>query len=369
MVDYWRARPVVKGTERPITVPTARNHIKQMLEFLRWLHKNSDYEWRKPEDFDDLVVSVKSSLREKAAKVSPVAVDTYQLEELCLLYKYATPLERLFLLLGMNCGFGQAEIATLLAKEADLFKRHAHETLLGFVSTEKDSFIRKIRPKTEVYGEWILWPETVEALQWAIRRRQRQVLVTRGPNKGKDIRMKPDSLLVLSEDGTPLVKQTASGNRASRIASVWNGDLTPRIRKSKADFRSLSFNKVRKTAGNMIRDLSNGEIAGVFLCHGEPVRSDTLLDIYTNRPFAKVFKAIGLARERLQPVFEFRAEWPEERKKGGLNIHLAKVEQIRSLHEKGMGAVAIARQVGVHRMTVYRHLRNCPCPGGEEKGT
>ena len=369
MVDYWRARPVVKGTNTPITVRTAQNHIKQIREFFRWLHKNSDYEWRKPEDFDDLVVSVKSNLREKAAKVSPVAVDTYQLDELTVLYKYATPLERLFFLLGLNCGFGQAEIATVLVKEVDLLKRHTHEMLLGFVSTEKDSFIKKIRPKTEVYGEWLLWHETVEALQWAIRRRQGQTVVTRGANKGRDIPLSPDSLLILSEDGTPLVKQTAKGNRASRIANLWIADLTRRIRKSKTEFRSLSFNKVRKTAGNMIRDLSDGEVAGVFLCHGEPVRSDTLIDIYTNRPFAKVFRAIRLARERLQPVFEFHAEWPDERKKGGLNISLAKVEQIQRLHAAGVRVEEIAQQVGVHRMTVYRHLKNCISPPQNTDGS
>jgi len=95
----------------------------------------------------------------------------------------------------------------------------------------------------------------------------------------------------------------------------------------------------------------------VFLCHGEPVRTDSLIDIYTNRPFAKVFKAIRLARERLQPVFEFRPEWPEERKKGGANISLAKIEQIHRLHEAGAGAGQIAEKVGVHRMTVYRHIK------------
>lgn len=368
MVDYWRARPVVKGTNRPITVRTAQNHIKQIKEFFRWLHKNSDYGWRKPEDFDDLVVSVKSNLREKAAKVSPVAVDTYGLDELCVLYKYATPLERLFFILGLNCGFGQAEIATVLVKEVELLKRHSHETLLGFVSTEKDSFIKKIRPKTEVYGEWLLWPETVDALHWAARRRQGQTVVTRGGNKGKDIRVSPDSLLILSEDGTSLVKQTASGNRASRIANLWNADLTRRIRKDKTGFRVLSFNKIRKTAGNMIRDLSDGEVAGVFLCHGEPVRTDTLIDIYTNRPFAKVFKAIRMARERLQPVFEFHAEWPEERKKGGLNISLAKVEQIQRLHSAGVRVAEIAKQVGVHQMTVYRHIKRCPPPPENQAG-
>ena len=369
MVDYWRARPVVKGTNKPITVRTAQNHIKQIKEFFRWLHKNSNYEWRKPEDFDDLVVSVKSNLREKAAKVSPVAVDTYGLDELIVLYKYATPLERLFFLLGLNCGFGQAEIATVLVKEVELLKRHSHETLLGFLSTENDSFIKKIRPKTEVYGEWLLWPETVDALQWAARRRQGQAVVTRGGNKGKDIRMTPDSLLILSEDGTPLVKQTAKGNRASRIANLWTSDLTHRIRKDKDGFRALSFNKIRKTAGNMIRNLSDGEVAGVFLCHGEPVRTDDLIDIYTNRPFAKVFKAIRLARERLQPVFEFHADWPQERKKGGLNISLAKVEQIQRLHTAGVRVEEIAKQVGVHKMTVYRHIKRCSTPQQPEAET
>jgi predicted DNA-binding protein (UPF0251 family) len=120
----------------------------------------------------------------------------------------------------------------------------------------------------------------------------------------------------------------------------------------------------------MIRSLSDGEVAGVFICHGEPVRTDDIIDIYTNRPFAKVFKAIRLARERLQPVFEFHAEWPEERKKGGLNISLAKVEQIQRLHAAGVRVEEIAKQVGVHKMTVYRHIKRCPpSPQGEAEET
>ena len=159
------------------------------------------------------------------------------------------------------------------------------------------------------------------------------------------------------------------GNRASRIANLWNADLTRRIRKDKTEFRVLSFNKIRKTAGNMIRDLSDGEVAGVFLCHGEPVRTDTLIDIYTNRPFAKVFKAIRLARERLQPVFEFRAEWPEERKKGGLNISAGKGRADPTTAREGMRVEEIAQQVGVHRMTVYRHIKNCSAPRQDEDGS
>ena len=58
----------------------------------------------------------------------------------------------------------------------------------------------------------------------------------------------------------------------------------------------------------------------------------------------------------------------QRRKKGGLNISLAKVEQIQSLHKKGLGAVAIAQAVGVHRMTVCRHIKECEPARQEEAG-
>jgi len=44
---------------------------------------------------------------------------------------------------------------------------------------------------------------------------------------------------------------------------------------------------------------SDGEISGVFLCHGHPVKSDLLSDTYTNRPWKRVFEAIEKVREQL----------------------------------------------------------------------
>ena len=58
--------------------------------------------------------------------------------ELVTLYQYATGLERLLLLLGLNCGFGQAEIASLQMEEIDLDKKHPYYDLTG-------SWIRRIR--------------------------------------------------------------------------------------------------------------------------------------------------------------------------------------------------------------------------------
>jgi hypothetical protein len=51
--------------------------------------------------------------QEIAAKARPTQVDTFDLEELKILYRYATPLERALMLLGLNCGFGAAESGSL----------------------------------------------------------------------------------------------------------------------------------------------------------------------------------------------------------------------------------------------------------------
>jgi len=69
----------------------------------------------KPEDLDEIDRS--TPLDTAAVKRRIRAVDTFQLDELRLLNRYATPIERLYLLLGLNCGFGTKEIATLTIGE------------------------------------------------------------------------------------------------------------------------------------------------------------------------------------------------------------------------------------------------------------
>jgi hypothetical protein len=49
---------------------------------------------------------------------------------------------------------------------------HTHEfaSRLNFETTSADSFIRLNRPKSSMFGEWILWPETAEILGWGVER-------------------------------------------------------------------------------------------------------------------------------------------------------------------------------------------------------
>jgi hypothetical protein len=105
----------------------------------------------------------------------------------------------------------------------------------------------------------------------------------------------------------------------------------------------------------LIRAEAGGEVAGVFLCHGTPVRSDNLLDVYTNRPFAKVFEAIDIVGQRLNPIWSsVETPFPEVRKKGGANIPASKIRKIQRMRKAGFKVARIAEEVGVDKNTVYR---------------
>ena len=159
-----------------------------------------------------------------------------------------------------------------------------------------------------MYGEFLLWPHTVQAMQWLIAGRKRQTVITKGEDQGKDIAPKEDSLVLLTDDGHSMIEPTEGGNAKQRIPNLWNNGLLKRVRRDHTTFRTLSFGKLRKTAGNLVKRFSDGEISGVFLCHGTPVPSDSLQDVYTNRPFARVFRALQSVEGFLKPMFVETAE-------------------------------------------------------------
>jgi integrase len=222
----------------------------------------------------------------------PEQVDTFDLAELVHLYPYTSEVNRAAFLLGLNCGFGAAECGSLRLKEIYLCQQHPKADKIGWSADPKGSFIFRVRRKSKVYGEWLLWPETVDALRYMIDRRQRIGNAS------------PDSLLFVTKDGSPMYRQTEGGNNGQQIPKMW-GYVLKNARAAHPEVRKLSFNKLRKTGGNFIKHApgSDGEVAGVFLCHGHPVTSDELSDAYTNRPWKRVFEAIQKVREQLAPMF------------------------------------------------------------------
>lgn len=342
MVNHWRGRPLRKGTKRPITLRSAQNEVKHLLAFFRWLHRTTKFAWRKPEDFEDLETKVRESASEIESKATVEQVATYTIDELKTLYEYATPLERCLMLLGLNCGFAPSEQGTLRLRHVSLRHEHPYAEKLEWKTSPEDSFVKKLRNKTKVYGEWFLWDHTVRAMDWLIARRKKLGEATN------------NSLLLVTANRHPFYRLTGGGNRNQRFSAMW-ASLTNRVRKDKTkeDFRTLSFGKLRKTGANMVRRMAGGEVFKVFICHGTPVESDDLADWYSNRPFAALFDTLRKIEDRLQPLWDAVPD-PFGRYTQQYTS-LSKVKQIKAMDQDGMPVAEIAKAVGVSRMTVYRH--------------
>jgi hypothetical protein len=287
---YWRQRPLRRGSSSRISKKSASHFICVLRSFFKWLHARPPFEWRKPEGFEELKTRVSSLPSERRIQVQPEQI--FSLDELKVLYRYASPLDRLLILLGLNCGFGAAESASLLIGELFIRVPHSdrHQEMLGVKLSENDSFIKRVRRKSGVYGEFLLFDHAVRGIEWALKERERRGHIA------------PTERLLVNGNGEGFDKPTKTGNTNRQIPNRF-ARLMQRIGNDKQEISQLPFKTFRKTGGDLVKRFSDGEIAGVFLCHGQPVASDELSDAYTQRPFGKVFEALKKVEVYLQPVF------------------------------------------------------------------
>ena len=333
MVTCWKNRPQTKAG-RQCSIDHAKNCIKRIRQFVRWLHR-SDFAWRKPEDYEVLPVRVPRSPAEKSRRINPSQVQTYSVDELATLYAYASPRVRLLLLLSLNCGFGRAELGSLQLSEVHLNQPHGHYP--GLVG----SYIKRLRFKSDVYGEWKLWPETEAALSWYLSHRPETT----------------ETALLVRRNGRALCARTKTGNRSGAIANEWT-KLLDRVEVDQPGFRRLSYNKLRKTGADLVRQVAGGEIAAIYLCHGNSVQGDTLADLYSNRDFQKVFTALEVVREKLDPVIaRVAVPFPAEAKRHNPSLPLSVRENIVKLRLEGKEYAEIASTCNVAVDTVRRYLK------------
>jgi hypothetical protein len=189
-------------------------------------------------------------------------MDTFTVDELAILYKYATPRERGLRLLTLTCGFGREELVSL--QKNCIFLDEATHPIYG----TSGSHTRAVRKKAAVFGAWQLWAETVAGIKWYLSQRPASA----------------SGSLLVTKEGRPLSEQTKGDNRNNKIPYMWNR-LLDRVAKDHPQFaaktgtRRLSFNKLKKTAITMIREDGGGEVAGIFVCHGTPVKCDVMFDL------------------------------------------------------------------------------------------
>ena len=251
------------------------------------------------------------------------ALATFDRAHIGTLWEYLTPLERVFMALALNCGFNISEIATLRIDEVH------------------GDTVKRLRHKSKVYGEWKLWPVAQAAVRWAEERKSRLGI-------GSD-------LLLTTDTGRSYIAPTRKNNRGATIPNAWNR-LLKRVREDHPDFPKLSFGKLRKTAGDLIRKFADVEVAAIFLSHGQSVKADAPAENYTNRPFEKVFAAQERVWEHLKDVMTGDFP-PPGAKQVAAKLSRGTVKKMRAMRAEGFTVRQVADHFDVAESTVRD---NCP---------
>jgi integrase len=304
VIDYWRKRPK-KQDDEPYSFSLCKHTIRLYKHFLKWLHKSPAFPWKKPIDLELDRIKVVPD------EETRIAVDVYTKEELGILWTQATLIERQYILLALNCGFSISEIGTL-----------------DWSMIEGD-YIKRIRPKTKVYGDFLMWDITKKAL---------------GEPKKK-------GLVFTTENGIGLLEPTVTNRRGAKIPNAWYR-LLKRVKKFHENFKRLGFHHLRKTSGNLMRQFSDGETMAVHLCHGKPVKTDALAGLYSNPVFVRIFEA-------QRRVFDFLADifTPLEQVELPRKVSPGIIRQIRAMKKNGIKTAKVAEVLGVTVQTVRRYAR------------
>jgi hypothetical protein len=334
MIEHWRNRPAGRNG-KTTSHANSRHHVGELMRFFHWLDSSSAFVWQMPRGLERVDRKVPKTDGER--RLSAITKDLYSRDELAEINRHATPVERLLLYLGLNCAMGAAELGRLIASDFSLRLPHPFADRLHFDSMPQDSFARFLRPKTHVFGEWLLWEETVQIVEWGL----------------KESRRVKSEVLFVSDRRQPWYRERTK-NPHSKFTNVWNG-LIRRVQKSDSKFRRLPVGTLRDTLPDLLRHRYSDEIASLSLAHGSPFHGDSLLECYGNKPFGRLHTALREIRAHFAPVFAAAPSDPTEEKKHYLPI--AVHEKVGRMVAEGRKVSEITRECGVSLMTVYREIR------------
>jgi integrase len=281
------ARPTTKPRKEQTDVPgrisvkTAKVWLATLRDFLDEMSKTETAPgsetpvWVKPLRFDDIFRQNAPKLTQSELNQTIIdgetEADFFTVDEFRKLYKRASANDahRAWIMLALNCGFAQMEIATLTCNQ--------------IVGLDSDAAkIRRHRGKTGIYAEWPIWSHTADLLRYCV-----------GKRKG-------DDLAVVTEKGKPLIEPRGMGRRDA-VMSEWNN-----IRTVLPEGRRLSFKYLRKTGANIIRKMSIGgdAVAEMYLSHAD--NKSGVLSAYSGRDWAKLAAALTELHRILFDGWDFK---------------------------------------------------------------
>ena len=245
---------------------------------------------------------------------------------------------------GLNCTMGAAELGRLLLDDIVLEQAHPLRDQLRFESTDDDSFIRYFRPKTDVFGEWLLWPPVAEFLVWGIERAQR--LNSR--------------VLFVSENGNPLFVEH-SKNAQAGFQNQWN-DLLDGCGRASLRFRGcLSAHSGIRSPTSFVR--ISRVVMNLRVCvfvmesRAKPISCSTVTTTSRSAPLHKRLRSLF---KHFEPVFAIDNVTDQRKHYLPMDTH----ESMQVMGRSGDSVAEISRQLNVHPSTVYRLTAPSPESAG-----
>jgi len=220
--NHTLSLPISAATNKSISPWTAKSRLDVVKLMIKWGYRMALIETL-PRNLDGYA---------KVNIPEPI-VNRFSREEINILYSAASERTKMFMLLGLNCGFGQTDISCLLVGEVDI---------------EESRIIRK-RTKTGVHCQFALWPLTVEMLK-----------------KHGNFDGKPNDRVFLSTSGLPLVYEHFRDDKFKRTDAVRSA--FSRLMRKTGISNHRGFYSLRKTAASEI-EVIDSTVCEMFLGHSE----------------------------------------------------------------------------------------------------
>lgn len=274
---YWRNREYrykINGVEKPIGKEYAGHIMTCFWSFVKWLSDDETWNWKLPDganNIDRKIIRLDSDRKKRQTR--RIAGSVYNAEQLAQIASRLDTAGKLFLGLSVNCAMQPAESGRV--EVGDYFTIHPETGKPG-------DFIIFDRPKTQEYGEWLLWPEVAELVKWGIKRSKslgcdRLIVTDKGKNLYDDNIKQPSSRLSKWWQAIP----TKASHHIGIVTRMSRDDPTfPRyvIKSLRKLLPSIIRN--RRGWGKELADLANArKIADNGQWRGE------LADLYGDRPY------------------------------------------------------------------------------------
>jgi len=248
--NYTLSLPISTSTNKSISLWTAKSRLDIVKLMIKWGYQMA------------LIDTLPRNLDQYSRITIPEpTVNRFSREEIHTLYSAASERTKMFMLLALNTGVGQAYISDLRIGEVDI---------------EQGRIVRK-RTKTKVHCEFALWPLTVEMLK------------QHGNLDGE-----PNDRVFLSKSGHPLVREYFIDDKFKRTDAIRSAFF--RLMKKTKMPNHRGFYSLRKTAASEIEAIDPA-VTEMFLAHSEKAMKKHYAERDWNRldsTIMKLEKVLGL---------------------------------------------------------------------------